>query len=154
MRPPFAINQPTLSPDGNTIAYSTWGDQGALIRLASIDRDDDRQLTTGPDENWVWQSPQFSPDGSHLLVHRFHKGEAPIVGELAVMAVAGDSTGHAFGIAGPNPQPDAMYSPDGTTILATYPTRSTSWIFDADGSDGHEVPFVAIAGSSWQRRAP
>lgn len=52
-----------------------------------------------------------------------------------------------------NPQPEAMFSPDGTSIFATYPTLGQTWMFDAVSGEGRQVPFVAINGQSWQRRA-
>ena len=38
-------------------------------------------------------------------------------------------------------------------MLATYPTLQKGYMFDMATGTGHEVPFLAINGSSWQRRA-
>ena len=88
-----------------------------------------------------------------LLLHRFVAGSDPVIGQLAVMAV-GDGSATAMGPTSQNPQPDAMFSPDGTKILASYPTLGKTWMFDADGGNGHEAPFSAIAGMGCQRLAP
>jgi hypothetical protein len=76
--------------------------------------------------------------------------------QLVVIAVDGDGSETTVG---PRTEagetwPDATFSPDGTKILATYPATSTTWMFDADGRNGRQMPLTAVAGASWQRQAP
>jgi Tol biopolymer transport system component len=151
---PYAINEPTLSPDGSRLAYATWEPVPGPIRIVDIDNGGDRPLAT-PNEyqTYLWQGAQFSPDGTKVLVHQFVQNSNPVVAQLAVIDVA-DGAVTTIGPMSQNPQPDAMFSPDGTKILATYSTTTTTWMFDADGLNGREVPFVAIRGQSWQRLAP
>ena len=45
--------------------------------------------------------------------------------------------------------------PMGQKILATYSTLKTTWLFDADGGNGHEVAASSrFRGETWQRLAP
>ena len=152
----YAINEATLSPDGLTLAYATWepGIEGR-IRAVDIDSGHDRSITTNAVDGFVWQSPQFSPDGDSLLVYRFPRGGDPVVSQLALLDVD-DGSATVIGPISPNPPPGVVVSPDGTTIVAEYPALKTTWIFDADGTNGHEAPFAAIGGGgmSWQRAAP
>ena len=151
----YAINEPTLSPDGTRLAYATWEPVAGPIRVVDIDKGGDRPLaTTDVYHTYLWQGPQFSPDGTKLLVHRFVQNTDPVVSQLVVIAVDGDGSEITVGPTTVNPQPDATFSPDGTRILATFPTTTTTWIFDSDGRNGRQMPLTAIAGASWQRRAP
>jgi len=149
----YAINEPTLSPDGTSFAYATWEPVPGPIRVVGIDTGGDRPLaTTDVYHFYLWQGPQFSPDGTKLLVHRFAQGTTS--SQLVVIAVDGDGSETTAGPTTENPQPEAAFSPDGTKILATYPTTTTTWLFDADGRNERQMPLTAIAGASWQRRAP
>lgn len=156
---PYAINEPTLSPDGSKLAYATW-EPTALpgrIRVVDIDNGGDHAITTVDGDGAIWQTPQFSPDGTHLLVYRFiaTSGNDPGGAHLAIMDVA-DGSATTMGPLSQNPQPAAIFSPDGTKIVADYPALNATWMFDSDGQNGHEAPFSAIggAGASWQRVAP
>lgn len=154
----YAINEPTLSPDGTRLAYATWEPTSlpGRIRVVNIDTGSDHALTTDDGDGAVWQSPQFSPDGTKLLLNRFNAGSDPVTSQLAVMAVDGDGSASVMGPTTENPAANTFFSPDGNRILAEYPALKTTWMFDADGRNGHEAPFSAIggAGASWQRRAP
>lgn len=153
----YAINEPTLSPDGRTLAYATWEPMSlpGRIRVVDIDSGGDREVTAADADGFVWQTPQFSPDGSHLLLYRFDPSSDPAAAQLALMDID-DGSATVMGPISQNPQPAVLFSPDGTKILAEYSALKTTWIFDADGKNGHEAPFSAIggAGASWQRAAP
>jgi len=151
---PNAINDPTISSDGRLLAYSTW--DPARIHVVDIDAGDDHPITTGNDEGSVWQSPHFSPDGAHIVVNRFLVGGDPIIARLNIIPADGREAPIMVGPASENPQPDVLFSPDGTSLLATYsnPKINKTYLFDTATGSGHEVPFLAINGSSWQRTAP
>ncbi len=158
---PIAVSQdaiiaPTISPDGSQLAYATWEPTSppGRIRVVDIDRGGDHALTTNQNDGYTWQSPQFSPDGKTLLLYQFNDGSNPVTAQLAVMAVDGDGTATAMGPVSENPQPQAIFSPDGTKILATYSTLAATWMFDADGRNGRQVPFTETFGQTWQRQAP
>jgi Tol biopolymer transport system component len=149
----YAINDPRLSPDGTKLAYATWEPSPGPIRIVDIDKGGDRPLTTNEFQTYLWQDPSFSPDGTKVLVHQFIQNTNPPVGQLAVIDVI-DGSVTTMGPTTENPQPDMGFSPDGAKILATYPTTSTTWMFDATSGRGQVVPFAAINGATWQRRAP
>lgn len=149
----YAINEPTLSPDGTRLAYATWDPvvQGR-IHVVGIDTGGDHSITPGVGNEFVWQNPWFSPDGAHLLVLRFKSGT--LQSQQAVISADGQGPRIAMGPTSENSPPTAIYSPDGTKILVTYETLGTTWLFDADGSNGHEMPLTSLRGQTWQRRAP
>lgn len=148
---PYAINEPAVSPDGANLAYATWEPAGVegRIRVVDIDTGGDRSLTPNVHDGYVWQSPWFSPDGTHLLLNRFLKGT--FTSQIATLAVDGSGTAIAMGPETENPPADAAYSPDGTKIIATYKNAAVTWTFDADGTNAQQAPFTAIRGQTWQR---
>jgi WD40 repeat protein len=151
----YAINEPTLSPDGTRLAYATWEPvvQGR-IRVVDIDAGGDHSITTDETDHYVWQTPAFSPDGSQILVHRFIQGTYQ--SQVAVLRADGAGPAIVMGPETGNPAANPFFSPDGTKILAEYPALKTFWIFDANGQNGHEAPFAAKngGGATWQRVAP
>jgi WD40 repeat protein len=151
-----AIDEPTLSPDGNKLAYAAWPPTAECqIRVVDIDVGDDHAITTEDQDGYVWQTPQFSPDGNHLVVLRFIAHADPAVAQLAIMDVATGSV-TVMGPESGEPQPAAIFSPDATSIVVDYPALKQTWMFDADGQHGHVAPFSAVggAGATWQRLAP
>ena len=151
-----AINEPTLSPDGTRLAYATWDPTLPLpgrIRVVDIDAGGDHSITTHDGDGAVWQTPQFSPDGTKILLHRFIQGMATPQSQIAVIAADGVGSPIIMGPVTENPPANPLFSPDGTKILAEYPALKTTWIFDADGGNGHVAPFASIggAGATWQR---
>ena len=148
---PYAINEPTLSPDGSKLAYATWepAGVGGRIRMVDVDTGGDHSLTPNVFDGYVWQNPWFSPDGTHLLLPRFLAGT--FTSQVAILATDGSGTAIAMGPETENPPADATYSPDGTKIIATYKNAAVTWTFDADGTNAHQAPFTAISGQTWQR---
>jgi Tol biopolymer transport system component len=60
--------EPTWSPDGRWIAYSTWSNEGGHIYKARADgRGDPERLT---DLNGIYQGPSWSPDGERIAAVR------------------------------------------------------------------------------------
>jgi hypothetical protein len=151
----YAINEPTVSPDGTRLAYATWEPvvQGR-IRVVDIDAGGDHSITTDDTDHYVWQTPSFSPDGTQILVHRFIQGTYQSL--VAVLRADGAGPAIVMGPETENPPANPFFSPDGTQILAEYPTLKTFWIFDANGKNGREAPFKSISGggATWQRVAP
>ena len=149
---PYAINTPALSPDGTKLTYATWEPDGIEGRIRSVDIDTggDRTMTPGIHDGYVWQNPWFSPDGTRILVDRFIQGT--VTSQMAILATDGSGDATVFGPTTENPPADAIYSPDGTSIIATYTNAMETWTFDADGTNPQKAPFVAIRGQTWQRQ--
>ena len=107
-------------------------------------------MTTDDSDGFTWQSPQFSPDGTHLLLYRFQPASVPLA-RVAIMDID-DGSAVALGPENENPQPSLGWSPDGQTVIVHYQSGKT-WMFDADGTNGREAPFNASGGITWQRAA-
>ncbi len=60
---PGAGNNPTWSPDGRQIAFSSATNEGSSIFITDADGENIRQLTAGPGEDIY---PSWSADGSHI----------------------------------------------------------------------------------------
>ena len=151
----YAINEPTLSPDGTRLAYATWEPVvEGRIRVVDIDAGGDHSITTDQTDHLVWQSPAFSPDGTQILVHRIIQGTYRM--QVAVLRADGAERPIVIGPETDNTPANPFFSPDGTQILAEYPALKTFWIFDANGLNGHQAPFATISGggATWQRLAP
>ena len=70
---------PSMSPDGNSVAFSWEGEshadgaaQGRGIWVTLIGAPENRQLTSGPGDDW---SPSWSPDGRQIAFVRVSPGE-------------------------------------------------------------------------------
>ncbi len=151
----YAINEPTLSPDGTRLVYATWEPVvEGRIRAVDIDAGGDHAMTTEQIDHYVWQNPAFSPDGTQILVYRFIQGT--VQSQVAVLRADGAGPAIVMGPATGNPPANPFFSPDGTQILAEYPALKTFWIFDANGQNGHKASFATISGggATWQRLAP
>jgi Tol biopolymer transport system component len=154
----YAINEPTLSPDGTKLAYATWEPTPlpGRIHVVDIDAGGDHSITTDDGDGAIWQTPQFSPDGTKIVVYRFIQGTSTPQSQISVIPTNGLGSPIVMGPVTENPPANPFFSPDGKQILAEYPTLKTFWIFDANGKNGHEAPFAAISGggATWQRLAP
>jgi TolB protein len=148
-----AINDPTMTPDGSLIAYATWEatQPEGRIRVVDIDTGGDHEVTR-PDD-FTYQSPTFSPDGIHLLLFAFYGNTDPAQAKVATLDIR-DGSSVLMGPTSGNPQPGVLWSPDGKQILAEYDfTPKVTWLFNADGTNGHVAPFSTIEneGATWQR---
>ncbi len=102
-------SQPTVSPDGKTIAFVSSRDGKNRIWLMQRAGGGEAALTAGPDDTF----PRFSPDGSSLLFARGHLDETATaeVGAIYRVPIVG---GEARKIVGPATGAD--WSPDGREI--------------------------------------
>ena len=66
----FAINDAGLSADGMRFVYSTWEDglgTGGNLHVFDLDTRKDRLVTEVDNDRFLWQAPQFMPDGKSVL---------------------------------------------------------------------------------------
>ena len=128
----YAINEPSLSPDGTKLAYATWEPfVEGRIHVVDIDAGDDHSITTDAQDGYVWLNPQFSPDGTHILAQRFFQSTDR--SQVALLPADGVGSATAMGPTTENPAANPFFSPDGTSILAEYPALKSTWLFDAHG---------------------
>jgi dipeptidyl aminopeptidase/acylaminoacyl peptidase len=156
-----AINEGAISPDGNRLAYATWGagdGRGERLRVVDIDSGDDRLITTHLDDQVVWQGAQFSPDGRKILTQRFIPGTYTY--RLVIIPVAGDGPDVPLGVDHTSSggledgSPDVLFAPDGTKVYVRYHDDATTWLFDAATGSGTQVSWPSSTYVSWQRLAP
>jgi Tol biopolymer transport system component/DNA-binding winged helix-turn-helix (wHTH) protein len=126
-------NEPTWSPDGRYIAYSS--DRGGKfdIWVQQISGGDPIQITKGPGHHW---QPDWSPDGKYIA-YRSEEGEGGI---YLVPALGGAGLERKIAPFGYYPQ----WSPDGSQVLfQTHFTAPAHWnrfyVAQLDGSAPREV---------------
>ena len=151
------INSPTLSPDGKSIAYTTWeagiaGREGRT-HILDIDTGNDREPPLPGSAGSTELSPRFSPDGTRLLIERY---EAGTVGYRLVVAPIDGGPVTALGRSRPKftEGASAIWSPDGTSVVVTYNNDHTTWLFAVDGSREERVSWPTAGDLTWQRLAP
>lgn len=154
------------SPDGSLLAYDVVEPRmdGRTLRILDMASRLDRRVVHG--EAYI-DAVSFSPDGGTLLFARLTGDRAA---ELAMVPVEGGlitpigGSHRTFNGAG---WADAVWSPDGTQILASYyldgatPTGGgelvgdspSSWLLDVGTGDARQLPW-AMQGQTWQRLAP
>jgi Tol biopolymer transport system component len=145
---------PALSPDGTKIIYTQWGGDaypGGHLYVVDIDSGVVRLLEfDGAIESDYYAA--WSPDGRQVV---FNRGRAQDKHYLAVGPAGG---GHAVDIGPVMPWGDgataaAVFSPDGSKVIARYSDGST-WMFDAAGGPGERLRINPPSPMSWQRLAP
>ena len=151
------VNLPSLSPDGEAIAYATWEagvpDREGRIHVIGIDEGGDRELTLPGSSGSTELGPIFSPDGRKLLIERYEAAGgyrliiAPIDGNKTEIALGESRAEFTNGAS-------AMWSPDGTFILVTYNDDQTTWLYAADGTSAQQVTWTTSGALTWQRLAP
>ena len=113
---------PTVSPDGQLIAFASERDGGSRIWVRQMASGDEIALTTGVDS-----APRFSPDGASLLFLR-RRADG---GDLFRVATLGGDPRRAI--------PDAVagdWSPDGRQIGFVRGRLRTRWTVGVAASDG------------------
>ena len=99
-------SEPTWSPDGRFIAYSSDRGGKSDIWVQQVSGGDPVQITKGPGQNW---QPDWSPDGKNL-VYRSEDGDG---GLFVVPAFGGDGRERRIASFGYHPR----WSPDSSQVL-------------------------------------
>ncbi len=138
---PGMENDPTLSPDGEFIAFSMRSSETAeesSIYLLGVGGNRPIELTA--DMSGVEHSPRFSPDGRRLV---FRSGGVGVDGDIHVMRTTGDLR-RPLGVDGFTPD----WSPDGTQLVYSTvgymqphgrPTAGALRIIDLETGDDREI---------------
>jgi Tol biopolymer transport system component len=109
--------EPAFSPDGKTIAYVEWTDEGGgTLKLIGVDG---RRARTLLESGAVLREPAFSPDGK-LLMYSFFAGDRCLGGHEATApgTYVMDIATRERRLIGP-PMDAPMFSPDGRRIYYT-----------------------------------
>lgn len=149
----YGWREPTLSPDGTLIAFARLGgesDDG--IHILGIDSGVDRLLAFDGSVDTLVYLPQFSPDGARLVFQRYVGGKY----QLAIVPVEGGGKPRPIGPIEVDGAADPVmaFSPDGSMVLATYPTDGKTWLLGTSGAGDRQVPWAGTKYQSWQRLAP
>jgi len=139
----FAAEWPVLSPDATKFAYDSWGPgDGQQGRIHVVD------LATGTD---VAITPEGLEPPDDL--HQFG-------GAAVALIPAGGGAPRYIGpklpLSAQTGADDVVtrFSPDGTSLLATYRYLGETWLLPLDGSPGRTVPWEIGNAVDWQRLAP
>jgi Tol biopolymer transport system component len=114
-----------VSPDGTTILFDGFGDEGVILSRYDVATFEVTVLTTGGDAAW-------SPDGSTVAFSREGEG---------IWLIGADGTGERFLVGDPatSYDSDPVWSPDGTWIaFVRWPFDAETgsfWVIRPDGSD-------------------
>jgi Tol biopolymer transport system component len=148
-----------LSPDGSKLTYATWDDgtgPGERIHVVDIETGDDRIITPDPNDGYLWQNPEFMPDGTSVVADRFTPGGGP----FRIAVIPADGSGPPVAL-GPEKSitsggSDGVVAPDGRSFLVQYRSGDTTerkvYVVDAATGASRELP-AGIDGSTWQRLA-
>src|SRR4029077_8439398 len=152
-----------VSPDGSTLVYVPGDGSPGPLHALDIDTGHDRLLTQ-PGDGYEWSNPQFSPDGTQILAERHPapaNGTSDVVAgmdSLVLLPVDGAGPIHELSLPpfADGPPDDALvqFSPDGTSVLASFGDTSTSWLLDTAGGPARALDMPYVGGSAWQRLAP
>ncbi|MGN6154781.1 MAG: Tol-Pal system beta propeller repeat protein TolB [Sphingomicrobium sp.] len=129
---------PKWSPDGSTLAYTSFSGGKLHVQVAEVGSSADRPLLPGGSENF---SPAFSPDGNTIAVSMSNAGNVDL---YAVPASGGFPRRLTTS---PAIDTSPSYSPDGKSI-AFVSDRSGSpqiYVMNADGSNERRISFGAGA---------
>jgi Tol biopolymer transport system component len=146
--------EPMLSQDGSLITFaSSGGVSNDGIHVLGVDTGVDRLLEFDGSVDYQEYMPQFSPDGAHLVFQRYGEGDK---NQLAIVPVAGGGKAVPIGPRQANggAAPFVSFSPDGSMILATYPTDGTTWLLATNGGSDRQASWAGTKFQSWQRLAP
>ena len=128
--------EPTWSPDGSRIAFTSSRDGSSDIYVAAADGSGQRRLTTDPAPD---EGPAWSPDGSIILFTSYRDGADPLSlgqGNAEIFTVTPDGAGPTNLTHDPDWEGYPAWSPDGERIAFSINNgvEFDLYVMNADGS--------------------
>jgi hypothetical protein len=154
-----AVDVPLVSPDGSRFLYFIWGSTPNLhgrIHVFDFAAGSDIAVTdeapVDPAHEIAWENPVWSPDGTRIATELYTTGE----NHIAVISATSAASPVLIGPAFPTGENGAAirWSPDGTSILATYRFNNETWLLPVSGEPGRKVSWATSEDMDWQRLAP
>jgi dipeptidyl aminopeptidase/acylaminoacyl peptidase len=130
--PQQGLSGPSLSPDGERVAYAAQQDGNSDIWVQDLVRGTKTRLTSSPAEE---EHPVWSPDGTRVFY-----SSAEGVGHVSIVAIASDGSGSPDTVAhGYQP----VVSPDGRSLVYTVDRKGSGdlWAIQLDRVSGAK-PFL------------
>jgi hypothetical protein len=158
----FAAEWPVLSPDATKFAYDSWGPgDGQQGRIHVVDLATGKDVAITPeglepaDDLHQFGGAAWSPDGSWISVMAYTSN----FDSVALLPAGGGAPrylGPKLPLSAQTGADDVVtrFSPDGTSLLATYRYLHETWLLPLDGSPGRTVPWEIGNAVDWQRLAP
>ncbi len=136
--------EPSFSPDGSTIAFSTDRFNNGMpdIHLMNSDGSALRPFTTYGGANLIYVNPKWSPNGNQIAF----LGNDPYLFADEGRLIVRDATGGPYLDLLPYTSTGIAWSPDGTRILVSYGNEENIWgLYTVDRSGG--TPSLLYVGS-------
>ena len=147
----FGEFEPTWSPDGQYVAYTTWADSiGYLNRVRSDGMGQPQRLTP---QQGLWANPIYTPNGSRILATRNSArafrtsagGRGSSGGDLVwIPATGGEATFIASGAG------DAHFSQRDTSRIFAYNANRGLYSMRWDGTDIKQILRIAAVGRAFR----
>jgi len=156
----YAVDAPSVSPDGTRLAYFIWGPEEWLhgrVHVYDLATGVDTAITpedeaSNADPHSV-EGVQWSPDGS-LIASGWFWTDFEQLGIVPATGGAPVYVGPRLSPGGLSADDIVMFSPDGESLLVQYANDGTTWLLPVDGSPGRQVPWTIGEEVDWQRLAP
>jgi Tol biopolymer transport system component len=145
------------SEDGTRIAYHKWVDaplEHGRLHLVDVASGADTTInvagSTGSDE---FEEPIFSPDGKSILFKWFSADQNV---RLAMIPVGGGAAVRFGPAVHYDVSPLELFSPDGNSVIAWYPSLKQLWLLDPTGNASADKQLALSVSDvpTWQRLAP
>lgn len=158
--PEHLFQQPGLSPDGRTIAFSNWeadeqGVNGMYLHLRDLTTGEDRPISLDPGWPGVGMLPRYTPDGRSLVFESGPRTTVPRAdSQLVIAPIDGSVPALALGPAYDGGDDGIMesfdISPDGSTVILDL--AGATWLIDTATGEAIKAPEYLPNQPSWQRR--